>query len=84
MMAAALLDLGADQEVLKKALKSLHVSGYQIEISRVSKNGLDACDFNVILDKEHENHDHDMEYLHGLEDGHGHSHSPVSYTHLQV
>lgn len=75
MMAAALLDLGADQEVLKKALKSLHVSGYQIEISRVSKNGLDACDFNVILDKEHENHDHDMEYLHGLEDGHGHSHS---------
>lgn len=67
MMAAALLDLGADQEVLKKGLKSLHVSGYQIEISRVSKSGLDACDFNVILDKKHENHDHDMEYLHGFE-----------------
>lgn len=65
MMAAALLDLGADQEVLKKALESLHVSGYHIEISRVSKNGLDACDFNVVLDEKHENHDHDMQYLHG-------------------
>jgi len=31
----------------------------------VKKSGLDACDFNVILDAEHENHDHDMAYLHG-------------------
>ena len=29
-----------------------------------------ACDFDVILDKKHENHDHDMEYLHG----HHHDH----------
>lgn len=31
----------------------------------MKKSGLDACDFNVILDAEHENHDHDMAYLHG-------------------
>lgn len=65
MTVAALLDLGASQEVLDKALKSLPVQGFQTKISRVSKNGLDACDFQVILDPEYENHDHDMEYLHG-------------------
>lgn len=65
MTVAALLDLGADQEVLKKALDSLSVDGFQTVISRVKKAGLDVCDFNVVLDAEHENHDHDMEYLHG-------------------
>ena len=50
MMVAALLDLGADKEVLQKALKSLNVTGFEIEISRVLKSGIDACDFNVILD----------------------------------
>ena len=41
-------------------------AGYEIAITRVKKSGLDACDFNVILDAEHENHDHDMAYLHGM------------------
>ena len=65
MTVAALLDLGADREVLEKTLESLGVSGFRTEISRVKKSGLDACDFAVILDEAHENHDHDMEYLHG-------------------
>lgn len=65
MTVAALLDLGADEKVLRKALASLPVQGFEIEISRVKKSGLDVCDFNVKLDKQHENHDHDMEYLHG-------------------
>ena len=70
MAVAAMLDLGADEKVLMEALQSLPVSGYEVKISRVSKSGIDACDFNVVLDAEHENHDHDMEYLHG----HDHSH----------
>lgn len=70
MTVAALLDLGADEKVLKNALKSLPVQGFEIQISRVKKAGLDACDFHVKLDKQHENHDHDMEYLHG----HAYSH----------
>ena len=79
MTVAALLDLGADHEVLMKALKSLPVQGFRVEISRVVKAGLDVCDFNVILDQAHENHDHDMEYLHGHSHGgedseHGHHH----------
>ncbi len=67
MTVAALLDLGADEEVLMKALDSIPVCGYSVEITRVKKAGIDCCDFNVILDAEHENHDHDMEYLHGHE-----------------
>ena len=63
MTVAALLDLGADREVLKESLKSLPVGGFRTEITRVKKSGLDACDFSVIL--EQDNHDHVMEYLHG-------------------
>ena len=70
MTVGALLDLGADQRLLEEQLRSLPVSGFEIEISRVKKSGLDACDFRVILDREHENHDHDNEYLYG----HGHKH----------
>lgn len=75
MTVAALLDLGADQEVLEQALKSLPVSGFQTKISRVTKSGIDACDFDVILDQKHENHDHDMKYLHG------HHHEGNVHTH---
>ena len=80
MTTAALLDLGVDQEVLKKALKSLPLDGYEIKISRVKKAGLDVCDFLVKLDEAHENHDHDMDYLYGHlhdhhHDGHEHGHS---------
>lgn len=78
MTVGALLDLGADQDVLKTALDSLPVEGYRVNISRVSKSGLDACDFAVLLDEAHENHDHDMDYLHGhhhhQEHSHGHHH----------
>lgn len=75
MAVAALLDLGADREKLNKALKSLPVKGFDIKISRVVKSGIDACDFDVVMDKEHENHDHDMGYLHGHEHGeHSHEH----------
>ena len=74
MAVAALLDLGADREVLKKALRSVPIHGFRIRISRVKKAGLDVCDFHVILDEEHENHDHDMEYLFGGEHEHSHAH----------
>lgn len=66
MAVGALLDLGADQQVLRKALASLPLTGYTVEISRVKKAGLDCCDFLVKLDAEHENHDHDMDYLYGF------------------
>ena len=76
MTVAALLDLGAAREVLKESLKSLPVGGFRTEITRVKKSGLDACDFSVIL--EQDNHDHDMEYLHGSEKSYTGHHE---YTH---
>lgn len=78
MCAAALLDAGASEEAVRRALESLPVEGFAVEISRVKKSGLDVCDFSVVLDAAHENHDHDMAYLHGQggasEHGHGHDH----------
>lgn len=63
MTVAALLDLGADPDYLVNTLKSLPLDGWRTEISNVTKSGLRVCDFNVIL--KHDNHDHDMDYLHG-------------------
>ncbi len=74
MTVGALLDLGADQNLLLEYLKSLPVSGFAVEIGRVRKSGLDVCDFRVILDEEHENHDHDNEYLYGHHHGHEYPH----------
>ena len=76
MTVAALLDLGGDRTVLDKVLRSLPISGFETKISRVVKSGIDACDFDVVLDKEHENHDHDMKYLHGHHhEGHESNHA---------
>lgn len=76
MTVAALLDAGASEDVLRRALDSLPVEGFSVQVGRVKKSGLDACDFAVLLDEEHENHDHDMAYLHGPagEPPHGHGH----------
>lgn len=65
MAVASLLDLGADENGLISALDSINADGFEIKISRVQKSGIDCCDFDVILDSDHENHDHDMEYLYG-------------------
>ena len=76
MTVAALLDLGGDRTVLDKVLRSLPISGFETKISRVVKSGIDACDFDVVLDKDHENYDHDMEYLHGHHhEGHESNHA---------
>lgn len=63
MVVGALLDLGADEQVLRRALKSLPLDGFHVEINRVKKSGLDVCNFHVCLDEAYENHDHDMNYL---------------------
>ena len=72
MAVAAMLDLGADRDALDRALSSLNLDGFRTEVTRVSKSGLDVCDFNVIL--EVDNHDHDMGYLYGHEHHHDHGH----------
>ena len=88
MTVAAMLELGADQEALKEAINSIRplVSGFEIAIKKVQKAGICACDFAVILDKEHENHDHDMEYLHGqigIEKEHHHENGEHHHKHKE-
>lgn len=70
MFVASLLDLGVDKDYLLSNLQTLPLEGYKINISRVKKMALDACDFNVILNVD--NHDHDMQYLY--EENHEHTH----------
>ncbi len=80
MTVAALLDLGADREALEKMIASLHtqgIEGFQVKISRVKKAGIDVCDFSVLLDETHENHDHDMAWLHGNKQAETHKHHSV-------
>ncbi|MEE1159499.1 MAG: LarC family nickel insertion protein [Atopobiaceae bacterium] len=69
MVVGSLLDVGAGEEGLKKALASLGLEGYEIRIGRKSVGAFDGCDFDVIVDHAHENHDHDMAWLFGDVDG---------------
>ncbi|MDR1549255.1 MAG: nickel pincer cofactor biosynthesis protein LarC [Hungatella sp.] len=81
MAVGALLDLGADKDALTKALQSLGVDGYQLHFGRTRKCGLDAYDFDVLLEDEghgHEGdhgHDHDCGHSHEHDHQHDHSHS---------
>lgn len=86
MLTGALLDLGADQEKLEQVLKTIPAQGFDIQISKVQKSGISAVDFDVLLDHEHENHDHDMAYLFGEtapdeEEHHHHHHGHDGHHH---
>lgn len=74
MTVAALLDLGASEEHLREQLVTLPVGGFEIAVTRVNKHGIDACDFDVQLAEELENHDHDMAWLYGNEAAAEHTH----------
>jgi uncharacterized protein (TIGR00299 family) protein len=63
MTVGALLDLGADENLLRQGLDSLKVHGYDIKIGRTQKCGIDACDFDVVLHEDME-HTHDNVHHH--------------------
>ncbi|MBO4636708.1 MAG: nickel pincer cofactor biosynthesis protein LarC [Clostridiales bacterium] len=78
MFVASLIGLGADTSRLLKAIDSLkghHVEGFEAVIGTRVRSGIVCTDFDVILDKEHDGHDHDMEYLHGHDHEHSHEHT---------
>ena len=80
MTVGALLDLGADRQVLEHALESLGVNGYHLHFGRKVVCGLDAFDFDVHLEEDgHEHvhggeHEHSLEHVHGGEHEHSHEH----------
>ena len=85
MTVAALLDLGASEEHLREQLATLPVDGFAVAVTRVNKHGIDACDFDVQLAEELENHDHDMAWLYGneaaVEYEHKHEHEHHHHDH---
>ena len=85
MLTGALLDLGADREKLEQVLKTIPAQGFEVQISKVLKSGISAVDFDVLLDHEHENHDHDMAYLFGEDapetEEHHHHHGREEHHH---
>ena len=85
MTVAALLDLGASEEHLREQLATLPVDGFTIAVTRVNKHGIDACDFDVQLAEELENHDHDMAWLYdneaAAEHTHEHDHEDHAHAH---
>ncbi len=92
MFVGALLDLGgkAAERALREVLASLPFGGFNIEVARVKKSGIDCCDFNVVLDEAHDGHDHDMDYLHGAghalhdhdhDHDHDHPHGHAGHRH---
>ena len=83
MTVAALLDLGASEEHLREQLATLPVDGFTIAVTRANKHGIDACDFDVQLAEELENHDHDMAWLYGNEAAaeHVHEHEHEHHHH---
>ena len=81
MIAGVFLDLGLDINYLKSELAKLQITGYEIKHSRVTKNGISAIQFEVLI----KHHDHlilaDSEYSEGdsqqahLENFPDHTHS---------
>lgn len=69
MTLGAFLDLGVDRKVLLDGFEKLGVSDeYEIEISRINKNGITGTKLDIKL-TQHHHHDH------GHDGDHGHSHS---------
>lgn len=65
MSVAALLDLGADEEKLKKALESLKLNDeFSYFVSKKQVNAIMATDFDVVLPEHHEHHEHHDNHSH--------------------
>lgn len=75
MTIGALLDLGASKEKLIEGIKSLNLTGYELVFDRVKKNGIDAYNFDVILEDHDHHHDHHHEHNHNHEDHQEHNHN---------
>lgn len=83
MTVGALLDLGADRNVLERALGSLGVDGYHLHFGRKVVCGLDAYDFDVHLEEDGHEHEHGHEegHEHGHKHDHGHDEHEHSHNH---
>jgi pyridinium-3,5-bisthiocarboxylic acid mononucleotide nickel chelatase len=86
MFVGALIDAGADIEIIRNHIDSLCIEGFSIRARKVSKGGLMGTKFDVIdpetgrdVDAPEDNHHghggHGHDHNHGHDHGHDHSHS---------
>jgi len=88
MVIGALLDAGADPQILVQELKKLQFEDeYELEWKKVVKNGITSTKFDVILKNdgsnhthEHDHHHHDHRHSHDHNHDHHHEHDH-SHTH---
>jgi len=94
MFVGALIDAGADIEIIRNHIDSLGLDGFSIRARKVSKSGLMGTKFDVIdpetgrdvdapEDNHHgHNHGHDHDHDdHGHDHGHGHDHDGHGHDH---
>ena len=77
MTLGALIDLGADPEILKRELSKLNVDGYHLHIKETQRQAITGTDVDVHLEDHGHEHHHDHDHHHddhSHEDGHGHDH----------
>lgn len=86
MSVAALLDLGASQEKLEKALASMKLDNeFSYKISKKSINAIMATDFDVILPEEENHHNAcEHEHTHTHEHHHHHEENVLTHTHEHI
>lgn len=76
MFLAAMLELGVDYDYLKKELGKLHLEDeFELELSKMDKNGIVCNYLDVILKKEEHDHSHHHDHGHSHNHCHDHTHS---------
>lgn len=81
MTVGALLDLGVQEENLKRELEKLGIGGYTIQVTQKKINGLRGCDFSVHL--EHEKEDKEISLEESANRHRSHTHSHRHYSEIQ-
>ncbi len=71
MTLGAFIDIGIDKEEFLEEINKLNIEGFDIEFSKVKKNGIEATDVNINIHKncnEHEGDDHHEHHHRNLQD----------------
>ena len=74
MLLGALIDLGVSTLDLQQALARLDLDGYELQVERRQKAGIEGVKLDVLLTHAHE-HEHSHDHTHDHAPGHDHAHS---------
>ncbi|MBO0961597.1 LarC family nickel insertion protein [Neobacillus sp. MM2021_6] len=86
MVIGALIDAGADPNLLAEELKKLQIENeYELQWKKIIKNGISSTKFDVVLlnnsNNQNNNHEHTEDHSHSHEHEHHHDHSHIHEHH---